>query len=231
MAAIDNIRAMAQKVYYSINKAQNDDTGEDLIEFEDNFIIAFNLWKEEYETETYWNQVYITDYELGTVSNTTTYSFELPEDYRTPVLDINKELKFVSDGSVIARFTMVNPKQRKVDDDDINSDRATFVGRNIVLSRTPTAEEVGATMVLDVVEYIPELTRTDDSALELLSSTQVAVLGIAKNETLADPTKVSLSPTFSQKYLNELNKNIAINDQTNAVNDMRMDDFSHIGGV
>lgn len=231
MAAIDNIRALAQKVYYSYNGAQNDDTGDDLVEFENNFIIGFNLWKDEYETEAYWNSVYVSDYELAVIADVTTFSFELPDDYRTPVLDINKELKFVSDGTVIARFKLVNPKQREVDDDDTNPNRATFVGRNIILSRVPTAEEVGATIVLDVVEYIPDITRTDDTALELIYSDQLAVLGIAKNATLGDVTKVSLSPSFSQKYLNELNKAIAINNQTNAVDDMRMDDYSHIGGV
>lgn len=38
MAAIDNIRALAQKTFFSINGAQNDDTGDDLVEFENNFI-------------------------------------------------------------------------------------------------------------------------------------------------------------------------------------------------
>jgi len=231
MAAIDNIRALAQKVYYRINKAQNDDTGTDLEEFENDFILSFNLWKEEYETEAYWNQVYVTNYELATIADTTTYSFELPEEYRTPVLDINKELKFISDGSIIARFKMVNPKQRQVDDELVNPDRATFVGRNIVLSRTPTAEEVGATMVLDVVEIIPDLTRDDDTAIGLLYTNTLAVLGVAKNDTLADVTKVSLSPSFTQQYTNELNKAVLINNQTNADDEMRTDDFSGIGGI
>lgn len=231
MAAIDDITALAQKTYYTVNGAQNDDTEEDLTTFQDDFILGFNLWKEEYETEAYWNQVYVTDYELGTISDTTTYSFELPDEYRTPVLDINKELKFVIDGSVVARFKMVNPRQRQVDDELINPLRATFVGRNIILSRPPTEAEVGATMVLDVVEYIPDLTRTDSSAIDLIYSSQLAVLGVAKNNTLSDVTKVSLSPSFAQKYANELNKAISINNQTNEVDDMRGDDYSNIGGI
>lgn len=231
MAAIDNIRALAQKTYYTINGAQNDDTGEDLETFEDDFIIAFNLWKEEYEAEAYWNKLRVDDYELTTISNVTTYSFELPDDYRTPVFDENKYLKFVVDGTVIAKFKMVDPNQRQVDDDIQRPDRATFVGRNIVLSRVPKAEEVGATVVLDVVMFMPELTRTDDSALDYLYNNQLAVLGIAKNNTLSDVTKVSLSPSFAQKYNNELNKALNINNASNEIDDMRGENYGNIGGI
>lgn len=231
MAAIDNITKLAQKVYFSINGAQNDDTGDDLTEFQDNFILAFNLWRDEYEAEAYWNKCRVNDYVLTTIANTTTYSFALPDEYRTPVIQQDKYLKFVSDGIVISKFKMVDPNQRQVDTDIERPDRATFVGRNIVLSRAPTAEEVGATIVLDVVLFIPDLTRTDDSALDYLANNQVAVLGIAKNNTLADVTKVSLSPSFAQKYANELNKALAINNATNDVDEIQREDYSNIGGI
>lgn len=231
MAAIDNIRSLAQKTYYTINGAQNDDEDDDLVEFENNFILGFNLWKDEYETEAYWNSVRNNDYVLATISNTTTFSFELSDEFRTPVIDMDKYLKFESDGIVIAKFKLVDPNQRIIDDELERPNRATFVGRNIVLSRAPTAEEIGANIVLDVVSYIPDLTRTDDTALELIYSPNLAVLGIAKNNTLSDVTKVSLSPSFAQKYSNELNKAININNSTNEVDSMRGEDYSHIGGI
>lgn len=232
MAAIDDIRELAQKTYYTINGARNDDTGEDLETFEDDFIYGFNLWLDEYETEAYWNKVRVNDYELGTIADTTTYSFTLPDTYRTPVFDENKYLKFVSDGIVIAKFKLVNPDQRQVDDDIYHPDRATFVGDNkIVLSRTPTEEEVGSVMVLDVVQKIPKLTRSDATALDYIYSDQIAVLGVAKNQTLSDVTKVSLSPSFAQKYSNELNKALNANNASNEIDDMRTEDFSYIGGT
>lgn len=231
MAAIDNILKLAQKTYYTINGAQNDDTGADLLTFENDFILGFNLWKEEYEAEAYWNKVRVDDLVLATIGNTIKYSWELPDDYRTPVIQQDKYVKFINDGTVIARFKLVDPNQRQVDTDLERPDRATFVGRNIVLSRAPRATEVGSKIVLDVVEYIPDLTRTDDSALDLIASSQLAVLGVAKNQTLADVTKVSLSPSFSQKYVNELNKAIAINNQSNEVDEMQRDDYSNIGGT
>ncbi len=232
MAAIDNIRNLGQKTYYTINGAQNDDTGEDLEEFENNFIMGFNLWKDEYETEAYWNILRVDDLVLATINDTTTYSFELPDEYRTPVIDQDKYVKFVlSDGTVISKFKLVDPSQRIVDDELDRPDRATFVGRNIVLSRAPRDEEVGAQIILDVVQFIPDLTRTDDTALSLIYSQNIAVLGVAKNNTLADVTKVSLSPSFAQKYSNELNKAIMINNATNEVDTMRREDYSNIGGI
>lgn len=231
MAAIDNIRALAQKTYYTINGATNDDTGDDLEEFENNFIIGFNLWKDEYESEAYWNSVRVNDYVLATIANITTFSFTLSDTYRTPVIDMDKYVKFVIDGIIISKFKLVDPSQRIVDDELERPDRATFVGRNIVLSRAPRIEEVGAQIVLDVVQYIPDLARNDDSALSLIYNQNIAVLGVAKNNTLADVTKVSLSPSFAQKYSNELNKAIAINNSTNEVDSMRGDDYSNIGGI
>lgn len=233
MAAIDNITKLAQKTYYSINGDQNDDEGEDLTLFQDNFIIGFNLWKDEFEVEAYWNSARVDDLVLTTIGDTETYSFELPDDYRTPVFDQNKYLKFITgDGTVIARFKMVDPSQRQVDDDyQWRPDRATFVGRNIVLSRAPRSEEVGAQVVLDVVQWFPNLTRTDDSVLSMLPNSQIAVLGVAKNQTLSDLTKVSLSPSFAQKYSNELNKALNVNNASNEIDEMPRDNFGNVGGI
>lgn len=232
MASIDNITNLAQDTYFTINGAENDDTGTDLTTFQNNFIRGFNLWLDEYETEAYWNRVRENDYVLGTISDTTTYSFDLPEEYRTPVFSPDKYLKFVNDGIVIAKFKLVDPNQRVVDDDIYHPDRATFVDESkIVLSRAPKDTEVGCTMVLDVVKYFPKLTRTDDTALGLIYNKNLAVLGVAKNNTLADVTKVSLSPSFAQKYANELGKALQANNASNEIDDMRGDDYSHIGGI
>jgi len=232
MAAIDDITELAQDVYFTVNGSENDDTGDDLTIFQNDFIRAFNLWLDEYETEAYWNRVRVNDYVLATIANTTDYSFDLPADYRTPIFDENKYLKFVNDGIVLAKFKLVDPNQRQVDDDWVRPDRATFADNNkIVLSRAPTAEEVGASIVLDVVRRFPKLTRTDATALSYIYSKQVAVLGIAKNITLSDVTKVSLSPSFAQKYSNELNKALNTNNASNEIDDMRGENYSNIGGI
>lgn len=238
MAAIDDITELAQDVYFSINGAENDDTDEDLELFQNSFIRSFNLWIREYETEAYWNKARVNDYILFTIVNTTDYSFTLPADYRTPVIDQNKWVKFVlDDGTVISRFKLVNPDQRQVDDDIVHENRATFLeggrsgGGTIVLSRPPKDEEVGAKIVLDVIKYFPKLTRDDATVLDWIYNNQVATLGIAKNNSLADVTKVTLSPSFAQKYANELNKALNINNSSNEIDEMQGLDYGYIGGT
>lgn len=240
MAAIDNITQYAQDQYFTVNGAENDDTGADLTVFQNNYIRAFNLWLDEYETEAYWNKARVNDFVLATIADTTTFSFALPATYRTPVIDENKYIKVVlTDGTVVGRFKLVDPNQRQVDDDLQRKDRATFLpagsigtgGGTIVLSRAPTAAEVGAKLVLDVVKMFPRLTTVDDTVLSWIYSKQIATLGISKNITLSDVTKVSLSPSFAQKYNNELNKALNINNASNEVDDMRVEDFSNIGGI
>ena len=239
MAAIDNITEYAQDQYFTVNGAENDDTGDDLTVFQNNYIRAFNLWLDEYEAEAYWNVGRVNDYVLATIADTTTYSFTLPTTYRSPIFDENKYLKFVSDGIVIAKFKLVDPNQRQVDDDLTRPDRATFIstgsigtgGGSVVLSRPPTDEEVGATIELDVVKVFPRLTRTDDTVLTWIYSKQIATLGISKNVTLSDVTKVSLSPSFAQKYSNELNKALNANMASNEIDDMRGDNYGNIGGI
>jgi hypothetical protein len=238
MAVIDDITDLAQDTYYSINGAENDDTDSDLTEFQNGFIRAFNLWIREYETEAYWKVARVLDYELATIANTTDFSFTLPADYRTPIFDHNKELKIVlPDGTVISRFSLVDPDQRQVDTDILRPDRATFMeaGRNgggaVVLSRAPRDEEVGAAIVLDVVKRFPKLTTIDGTVLDWIYSNQIATLGIAKNQTLSDVTKVTLSPSFTQKYTNELNKAMNINNASTEIDEMPRDNFSTIGGI
>lgn len=240
MAVLDNITDFAQDQYFTVNGAENDDTGADLTTFQNNYIRAFNLWLDEYETEAFWNVARVNDYVLATIADTTTYSFDLPATYRSPIFNKNKYLKFVlADGTVISKFKMVDPSQRQDDEDIERPDRATFLptgsvgtgGGKVILSRVPTAEEVGASIVLDVVKMFPRLTTTDDTVLSWIYSKQIATLGISKNTTLADVTKVSLSPSFTQRYTNELNKALNANMASNEIDDMGSDDYSNIGGT
>lgn len=233
MAAIDDITDFGQDVYYSINGSENDDTGDDLTIFQNETIRGFNLLLDELETEAYWNKLRVNNYSLATILDTNTYIFSLPEDYRTPVFNQDKYVKVIAtDGStVLARFKLVDPNQRVDDSDYWHSDRATFVNNNIVLSRPLKDTELGSTLILDVVQYHPRLTNTDSSGLDYLPSKQLGVLGLAKNQTLANVTKVALSPSFTQKYKDELDKQIAINNATNEVYDAEFSNYGYINGL
>lgn len=234
MSALDDITDLAQDVYYTINHAENDDTGDDLTTFQNEFIRGFNIWKREYEKEAYWSKLRVDDLELATIADTTTYSFALDSAYRSPVINRDKYVKIIdADGNKLASFKLVDPNQRYNDspDADDHPDRAAFVGRNIVLSRVPTEAEVGSKLVLDVVKYHPDLTTSDSTAIDLLPDKTLAIYGIAKNETLSDVTKVALSPSFAQKYDDELQNQIKQNTATNEVYDAGRDSYGHINGI
>lgn len=234
MSVLDDITDLAQDVYYSINGAENDDTGDDLTTFQNEFIRAFNLWLDEYETEAYWNKLRVDDYELATIGDTTTYDFTLPDAYRRPIFNQDKYVKVInSDGDVISKFKLVDPNQRYNDDPDAEDhpDRASFVNRKIVLSRAPNSNEVGCKLILDVVSYHTRLTTSDSSGISQLPSKQLAVLGLAKNMTLSDVTKVSLTESFTQKYDDELQKQITANNDSNEAYDAQRDNFSYVNGI
>lgn len=234
MAAIDDITNLAQDVYLTINGSLNDDTDDDLETFQNEFIRQFNLWLDEYETEAYWNKLRVNDYQLATVSDVTTYVFPLGDDYRTPVFNQDKYLKVISsDGNTrLSRYKLVDPNQRENDDlyNAYWADRATFVNGNIVLSRPPRDTDLGSSLVLDVVMYHPRLARNDSTGIDYLPSKQLAVLGIAKNMTLSNVTKVALSPSFAQKYNDELKKQLAINNASNEAYEAEFSNFGYITG-
>lgn len=192
--------------------------------------MAANLFLDELDTEAYWNTLRDNDYVLHTIDNTTDYSFVLPSEYRTPVFNQYKEVKFVKDGTIIARFPLVDPSH-VTPDDDWRKDRASFLGRKIILSRPPRDTELTADIVLDVVRYFPKITRDNADLFDVLPSRQLFTLGVAKNQAVASLTKRALAPTFTQKYADELRKQVAENDKSNEAYDAQTSSYGYIRGI
>lgn len=230
MTPIDKITQAAQEVYYSLNGSRDTSTGADLEELQDNFILAANLFTDELDTEAYWNTLRENSYVLHTINNTTDFSFTLPSDYRTPIFNQYKEVKFVKDGSIITRFPLVDPSQVSPDD-HWRRDRASFLGRKIILSRPPKDTEVTADVVLDVVKYFPKLTRDNADLLDVIPSRQLLILGVAKNQALASITKRALAPTFTQKYADELRKQVEENNNSTELYDAQSSDYGFVRGI
>lgn len=230
MSALDDITSLAQDTYRTINGNNSNATNANLTAFQNNFIADHSLWLDEFEHETDWNAVRTNDYVLATIGNTSTFVFPLPDDYRKPVFTPDKELKFVNDGSIIARFDLVAPDQINSDMDPYTKNKATFIGRNIVLSRPATDSEVGSQIQLDVVGYFPRLSTRDSSVISMIPR-QLQVLGVAKNSSLSSIVKGGLSPSFSQKYADLLNAAISENAASTVSDWLPLGDFSSINGV
>lgn len=110
-------------------------------------------------------------------------------------------------------------------------DRATIVGRQVILSRPLTEEEAGGELYADAVKYIPRLSRDNVEMLDLVEPQQLIVLGVAKNWSLPDIVQGGISPNLAQKYNDLLQLALAKNNETSQAYDAIGDDFSYIGGI
>jgi len=132
---------------------------------------------------------------------------------------------------VISTFAMVNPNQIYDPADPSIEDRATIINGNIVLSRELKDEELGGNLRVDTIDYMPALSLTDVSLLDLIKPEQLIVLGVAKNATLPDIVQGGISPSLTQKYNDLLKKAVAINTATSEALDVPTENFGFIKGV
>lgn len=226
----ERLLELAQRIYRTMNKTSNQNiAGSDLDRFLDDTIGWVNDFLPELEAEAYWNFSRSNDAVIGAVTDSHTY--ELPEDVRTLVIDPRRNLTLQHDGTVISSFKLVDPNQINDPSDNDVVDRATVVGRRILLSRAPREEEEGADIVADKIDYIPRLSREDVSLMDVVNPLQLVVLGVAKNWILPDKVSGGLSQSFTQKYAELLRLCKEENDKTAEASIAQRESFGWIGGV
>lgn len=225
------ILKLAQSIYLAKNNRYNDVDGTERDEFIDQTIDWVNQYKEELETETDWNYLRVPDYTLGVIEAVGEQSFVLPNEFQRLVVSPYRDLVLKQDGSTIATFRVVNPNQIVDPEDPETRDRVTLIGRTVVFSRPFREHEVGAEVHVDVVQYIPELSRDDISMIAMVKPKILIILGVAKNATLPDIVQGGISPSLGQKYAEELRKAKERNDATSEVYEIPREDFSQYGGV
>lgn len=226
----EKILALAQSIYLARNNRYNDVEGEELNEFIKESLDWINQFIEELELEADWNYVRENNSTLGTVTSKNT-SFLLPDEVRTLVVSPYRDVTVSQDGSVVSRFRLVSPNQIADPNNLGSEDRATVVGRTLIFSRSFTDAELGGTVKADVINFIPRLSRTDISMLDLVSPRQLIVLGVAKNASLPDIVQGGISPSLAQKYSDLLQKAVLENNLTSEPDDLLTDDMSFIRGV
>lgn len=234
MANIDTINALAQDIYLAKNDSLNTSTGADFTAFVAKTVMYINQWIEEVELEADWNWSRANDFELGTIASPTGRTIAISDaTVRTLVISPYRPLTISQDGTVISTFMVVDPNQIGNPADPEVRDRATLIGRNIILSRDLTAQEVGGTVKADVIHYLPKIATdySDISVLSIIQPKQLIILGAAKNSTLPNVIQGSLSPSYVQKYNDLLGKAIAKNNATSESYDAQFEDFSFIAGV
>lgn len=235
MANIDTITALAQDIYLVKNDEKSDAADTELTKLLDETVMYINQWKSEFELEADWNFCRTNDFSLGTIASAGTRTIPITDaTVRKLVVSPYRPLTISQDGTVISTFMVVDPNSIGNPADPETHDRATVVGRNIILSRDLTEQEVGGAVQADVIKFLPEISAgpdyTDISLLTLVPR-QLCVLGVAKNSTLPNVIQGSLSPSYVQKYQDLLTKMVAENNATSDTYEAEREDLSYIGGL
>lgn len=177
-----------------------------------------------------WSWARTNDQTLGTIASVSQV-FTLPTDVRRLVVDEDRPLVLMYDGTIITKFDVVEPNQitrRRID--PVITERVATVRRSLVFSRQFKDYEIGATVMADVIEKLTPLSVDDVSVLDQVPY-QLLVLGTAKNSVRPDIVQGGLAPSFIEQYADELDKAIAENNATTSGDSAVYDDFSDIGGV
>ncbi len=231
MTPTEQITKLAQSAYLTVTGNYNNVTGTGLTEFLNKTIDWCNQLTFEIEMEADWNYLRTNNYDFGTVTAAAAQTIELPDEVRKIVTSPYRDLVLSSDGVTIARFKTVMPNQIANPADPETRDRVTTVNRTLIFSRPFTAEEVGASIVCDVIAPMPELTTTNTEIIDLLTPYQLLVLGIAKNQSLPDLVRGGTSPSFVQKYNDLLQKSVMENNATAEANDVDRESLSFVTGI
>jgi len=233
MTTQERLEKFAQKVYLTRYGRYIDDIDDTDGQVDVEKTIDWtNMFVEELELEADWNYVTRLEVELGTIDDANT-RLELPDESRKLVVSEYRPLVIKQDGAVVSQWEVVDPKNLTVYNRYSTTDqRVTWASDGeIIFSRPLTEFEIGGTAYADVVDKFPELTATNVDLLDLVKPQALLIQGAAKNATLPDIVQGGLSPSFTQKYNDLLEKAVAENNARAASTPVYTDDFSNITGV
>jgi hypothetical protein len=230
MTPTQKIQQFAQDVYLTrYNREIDDIEDEDGIAEVAKTVRWLNLFLPELDKEADWNFMRNYAAEIGSAA-ADTHIYPLPEGARKLAVDDNRPLVIMQGDVVVSRWEVVDPNQittRKT----VNDQRVTVVRKKLIFSRPFKDYEVGGTIIADTIEPLPKLSEEDVEVLDIEEVYHLLVLGTAKNATLPDIRQGGLTPSFVQKYGDELEKAQAENAESSASDEAVYDDLGYIGGV
>lgn len=178
-----------------------------------------------------WLWTRTNDNTFGTIA-TVSDIFDLPAGVRRIVINPERPLVLMFGGSIISRYETVDANQITRRTVYPITDRVAVVKNKLVFSRPFKDYEIGAEVMADTIETLPRLVLSPIN-VDLLDVIpyQLLVLGTAKNAVLPDIVQGGLTPSFVQKYGDELDKAIAENNASSTADEVVRDDYSSIGGI
>lgn len=230
MTDTERLQAFVQSVYLArYNRYIDDITDEDGQEEIAKTIDWTNQFLGEIELESDWQYLRTNDLEIGTVSSATQV-VPIPSGVRKMVVHEDRPLKILQDGAIVSQWEVVDPNHI-TESTGYYGNRVTTVGDNLVFSRAFNEGEIGGTITADVIDDMPQLSTDDISVLDLVKPQALLVLGVAKNAVLPDIVQGGLTPSFTEKYADLLEKAVMQNEASASSGIVDTDDLSVIRGV
>lgn len=236
--ALSDVTTFAQAVYLQTHGIENDVTGTDLTDFLTTTIMWANFFASDLELAADWKWLRTNNNTLGTVTATTQYT--LDPSIRKPIYHPQRMLTIQQDGTVVSKWTLVDPDQIQEDPRQyIFNNTAGYTGPNyamvdngvLTLSRPPKDFEIGGTLVADTIAWIPQLTLTDSTLLQTVTPPKLLILGVAKDQLPPDLVRGGLASLIETRYDKLLAQAIQDNGGSSMDDDSMPDDLSGIGGV
>ncbi len=235
-AAITNF---AQLVYLQTHGITNDVTGSDLDDFLSQTILWTNSFASELELKADWKYLRTNNNQIGTVTADNT-QYVLDSSIRKPIYHPQRMLTIQQDGVIVSKYTLVDPDQIQSDPrqyafgspTDYNGPDYAMVDNGVLtLSRIAKDFEVGGTIVADTIQWIPQLSLTDDTLLTTVTPPKLLVLGVSKDQLPPDLVRGGLADLIETRYNNLLADAIKDNGGSSLDDESMPDDLSFIGGV
>lgn len=233
------LEAFANSVYMRIkNRSYDGITGVDGQAYVAQIVDFANGFIDELETEVNpnglpldWKWSELLGATLGTATAGQS-SIAFPSTYLNLLAQENRYVQILQDTSVISNWLVVAPGNITNQSRRYTENMVCFTGSGVMtFSRAFNNSENNGVVIGDVTTALPRLSGTNVKIFQLVKPRELLVLGVAKNVSLPDIVKGTLSPNFVQKYQNLLDNAIARNNASSASDQAVREDYSDIGGV
>lgn len=234
-----DIPNFAQAIYLQTHGIDNDVTGSDLTTFLGDTITWTNFFASELELAADWKYLRTNNNQIGVITEGNT-QYSLDPTIRKPIYHPQRLLTIQQDGTVVSKWTLVDPDQIQADPRyTLNNESVGFTGPDyamvdngtLTLSRPPKDFEIGGTIVADTIAWIPQLTLTDSTLLQTVTPPKLLVLGVAKDQLPPDLVRGGLATLIETRYNKLLADAIQDNGGTSMDDDSMPDDLSFVGGI
>lgn len=207
MSPTQQLQAYAQSIYLILKNRYFDDIeGTDGQAYIDKIIDWTTMFVDEL-TNTIDSDGDLVDWwfqrENGAALGTATEgaaSIDMPSGIDRLLTDEQRYVQIKQDNLVISNWAVVAPKNITNISTRITEDTCAVVGSSLVFSRTFRDTENNGSIVGDVVNLLPTLSRTNIKLLGIVKPFTLLKLGVAKNAVLPDIVQGALTPSYSGKF-------------------------------